>query len=35
MPLKTQLVMTEVMTSPEIPPCTKMVGSIRDNIFVI
>lgn len=27
--------MIEVMTSPKIPTCTKMIGSIRDNSFVI
>lgn len=27
--------MIEVMTSPKTPTCTKMIGSIRDNTFVI
>lgn len=35
MPLKIQLVMIDVMTSPQIPTCTKMIGSIKDNTFVI
>ena len=35
MPLKIQLVMADVMTSPKIPICTKMIGSIKDNTFVI